>query len=72
MSHNTERPKWRLLNLIVLLAVALLVVDSRAHLSQLGHELAEGAIVLATFGLLGLWLSANAEAIRQEPWDRRW
>jgi hypothetical protein len=72
MSDNNTRPQWRWLNLIVLLAVGLLALDGRTHLSELGHEAAEIGIVLATFGLIGLWLLANAGAISNGPPDRRW
>ncbi len=72
MPNNNTRPKWRFLNLIVALAVGLLALDAHAHLSQLGHEAAEIGIVLVVFGLIGLWLHSNAEAIRNEPWDRPW
>ncbi len=70
--QNNTRPKWRLLNLIVVLAFGLLALDARVHLSQIGHEAAEIGIVLVIFGLIGLWLHANAEAIRGEPWNRPW
>lgn len=71
MSGNNSRPQWRWLNLIVLLAIGLLALDGRAHLSAMGHEAAEIGIVLVVFGLIGLWLLANAGAISSEPWDRR-
>lgn len=70
--QNNPRPKWRLLNLIVVLAFGLLALDARAHFSQVGHEAAEIGIVLVTFGLIGLWLLTNAGAISREPWDGRW
>ena len=69
--RNNSRPKWRLLNLIVALAIGLLALDARAHMSLIGHEASEIVIVLALFGLIGLWLRANAGAIAGEPWDRR-
>ena len=70
--QNNTRPKWRLLNLIVILAFGLLALDAHAHFSQAGHEAAEIGIVLVIFGLIGVWLHANADAIRNEPWNRRW
>ena len=72
MPNNTTRPKWRLLDLIIVLAVGLLALDARAHLSQIGHEAAEVGIVLVIFGLIGLWLWTNADAISSQPWDDRW
>jgi hypothetical protein len=72
MPDNNTRPKWRLLNLIVLLAIGLLVLGERANLSPLGREAVEIAIVLAAFGLIGLWLRANAAALAREPRNRRW
>lgn len=71
MPNNNTRPKWRLLNLIVVLAFGLLALGARADLSQLGHEAAEIGIVLVVFGLIGLWLHANAAAISIESRDRR-
>lgn len=72
MSSNNSRPQWRWLTLIMLLATGLLALDGRARLSNLGHEAVEIVIVLVVFGLIGLWLLANAGAISNEPPDRRW
>lgn len=70
MNGNPVRPKWRVLDLILIVVIALLVVEARAHLSSLGHEFAEVAIVLVWVVLMYLWLQANAAAISQEQWRK--
>ncbi len=70
MNGIPVRPRWRVLDLILIVVIALLVVEARAHLSSLGHEFAEVAIVLVWVVLMYLWLQANAAAISQEQWRK--
>lgn len=66
MNDNPLLPRWRLLDLIMLLAIGLLVIDGKAHLSRLGHEFAETAILLVWLVTICVWLLANASAISRE------
>lgn len=70
MNGIPVRPRWRVLDLILIVVIGLLVVEARAHLSSLGHEFAELAIVLVWAVLMYLWLQANAAAISQEQWRK--
>lgn len=67
---NPLLPRWRRLDLITLFVIGLLVIDGKAHLSRLGHQFAEVAILLVWVVLMYLWLQANASAISQEQWQK--
>jgi len=57
------RPKWWQLYLTFPLLVALFVVDSRLKVSTRAHQAVQIGIVLIVFGLIHLWLKANARAL---------
>lgn len=67
------RPKWWMLFLTVPLMLGLLVVEGHLPIPPAAHQIAEPAIVLAGFGLMGLWVSANQGAMMDEAAAReRW
>ncbi len=58
-----RKPSWGLLYLIVPLAAGLVLVEHDLVLSLLGHELVQLGIVVIVFGLMLLWVRANAQEI---------
>ena len=69
MSSSSSRPKWWQVYLTLPLLVALFMVDSRLKISPRGHQAVQIGIVLLVYGLVHLWLKANASALSNM--DRR-
>ena len=65
MSSNYVRPKWWQLYLIFPLLIALFMLDNRLKLSLRGHQVVQIGIILFVFGLMYLWLKANARALSE-------
>jgi hypothetical protein len=63
MSSNHAHPKWWQLYLIFPLLIGLLAVDTRLNLPTLEHQAVQIGSVLIIFGLIHLWLKANARAL---------
>lgn len=62
MSQNIY-PKWWQLYLTLPLLVALFLLEHRLKLSERGHQAVQIGILLAVFGLVHLWLSANSRSL---------
>jgi|GEM_PF-956534 len=65
MSSQHARPKWWQVYLALPLLVVLLTVDSRLKISTRGHQAVQIAIILLIYGLMHLWVKANAQALRE-------
>lgn len=63
MSTNYARPKWWQLYLTLPLLIALFMLDNRLKLSAGGHQAVQIGIILLVYGLIHLWLKANARAL---------
>ena len=63
MSSNHDHPKWWQLYLTLPLLIALFMLDSRLRLSARGHQAVQIGILLLVYGLVHLWLKANATAL---------
>lgn len=63
MSSNSSHPKWWQLYLIFPLLIALFALDTRLQLSTFGHQAVQIGSVLIIFGLVHVWLKANARAL---------
>ncbi len=63
MNSTNLRPKWWQLYLSFPLLIALFVVDTRLRLSTRGHEAVQIMILVLVYGLIHLWLKANARAL---------
>jgi hypothetical protein len=61
-----NKPNWVLLYLTVPVMIGLLVVDALVPGPVLVHRIVEFGIVLAGFGLMAVWVQANAGAIQDE------
>ena len=70
MSHPTVHPRWWQLYLTLPLLPALFLVERRLRLSAGGHLAAQIGIVLLIYGLIDLWLRANARALSQVDRDK--
>jgi hypothetical protein len=74
MSSNHARPKWWQLYLIFPLLIALFTVDTRLKFSTRGHQVFQIGAVLLVYGLVHVWIKANARALSamdQEQFDGR-
>ena len=58
------RPKWWQLYLTLPLLVVLFIVENRLKLSNRGHQVVQIGIILLVYGLMYLWVHANAQALR--------
>ena len=60
MSSSNNRPKWWQLYLTVPLLIGLFLLDARLKLSQRGHIAMQLGSLLLVYGLVHVWLKANA------------
>ena len=65
MRSHTARPKWWQIYLTLPLLVTLFVADSKLKISSRGHQAVQIGIVLIVYGLIYLWIKANARAMRE-------
>jgi hypothetical protein len=63
MYSNYARPKWWQVYLTFPLLIALFMLDHRLNLSASGHQVVQIGILVVVFGLIHLWLKANATAL---------
>ena len=65
MFSQDPRPKWWQLYLTLPLLVVLFIVDNRLKISTRGHQAVQIGIILLVYGLMYLWVKANAQALRE-------
>jgi hypothetical protein len=58
-----RKPRWKILNLIVLLVLGSLILETSLHLTPLGHKITLFLLVIAVYGLIGGWVKANTAAL---------
>jgi hypothetical protein len=63
MATSNLRPKWWQLYLTFPLLVALFMLDARLKISMRGHQAVQIGILLLIYGLVYVWLKANASAL---------
>ena len=63
MSSQDVRPKWWQIYLTFPLLIALFAVENRLKISARGHQAVQIGILLIIYGLVHLWLKANAAAL---------
>src|SRR5574341_498409 len=63
MSSRDDRPKWWQVYLTLPLLIVLFVLDSQLKISTRGHAIVQSGILLLVYGLVHLWLKANARAL---------
>jgi len=65
VTSNHVRPKWWQVYLTLPLLIMLFMADTRLKLSARGHQVLQIGIILLVYGLVHLWLKANAKALAQ-------
>ena len=63
MFSRDIHPKWWQLYIILPLLIVFFAVDSRLKISEHGHQAVQIGIILVFYGLIHLWLRANATAL---------
>jgi hypothetical protein len=63
MFSSNLRPKWWQVYLTFPLLIALFIMDSRLRISVRGHQVVQIGTILLVYGLIHLWLKANASAL---------
>jgi hypothetical protein len=63
MTSKNIGPRWWQLYLTFPLLLILFVMDGRLKISPRGHQAVQIGIVLLIFGLIHLWIKANASAL---------
>ena len=63
MTTRTVHPKWWQVYLTFPLLVVLFMLDNRLKLSERGHQAMQIGIVLLVYGLVHMWLKANAKVL---------
>jgi hypothetical protein len=63
MSSEHARPKWWQVYLTLPLLFVLFIIESRLKISTRGHQAVQIGIILLVYGLIHLWLRANAKAL---------
>jgi len=63
MDTNYARPKWWQVYLTFPLLIALFILDNRLKISARQHQFLQIGIILLVYGLVHLWLKANAAAL---------
>src|SRR5215207_2202001 len=63
MTSPDIHPKWWQLYLICPLLITLFVLDARIKISARGHQAIQIGVVLFVWGLIHVWLKANASAL---------
>ena len=65
MPSQHARPKWWQVYLTLPLLIAMFALDGRLKISTRGHQVVQIGIVLLIYGLIHLWLKANASALSE-------
>ncbi|NLF79458.1 MAG: hypothetical protein GX573_27510 [Chloroflexi bacterium] len=60
---RNRRPRWYVLDLIMLLAVGALVLEHSLNVTPIGHKVILSVIVVAVYGLMGSWVKANTATL---------
>jgi hypothetical protein len=63
VSTDYARPKWWQVYLAFPLLIALFMADNHLKLSERGHQAVQIGIILLVYGLIHVWLKANARAL---------
>ena len=63
MLPSNKNPKWWQIYLTFPLLIALFVLDHQLKISTRGHQAVQIGGVLVVYGLIHLWLKANARAL---------
>jgi hypothetical protein len=62
-AQRNRKPRWIVLNLIVLGAMGALVLEHNLHLTPTDHKIILLLIIATIYGLMALWVKSNATAL---------
>lgn len=62
-SNRNRRPRWTMLNLIMLATIGGLALEHSLHLTPLGHKITLFLVITVIYGLMALWVKSNATAL---------
>jgi hypothetical protein len=62
-SKRNRRPRWSVLNLIMLATIGGLALEPFLHLTPTGHKIILLLIIAVIYGLMGVWVKSNATAL---------
>jgi hypothetical protein len=65
MATQYARAKWWQLYLTLPLLIGLFILDNRLKISPRGHQALQIGIILLVYGLIHLWIKANAKALSE-------
>jgi hypothetical protein len=63
-SQRNRKPRWIMLNLIVLAAGGGLALEHSLHFTPTGHKITLFLIIAVIYGLMALWVKSNASALQ--------
>jgi hypothetical protein len=64
-SKRTRTPRWKTLNVILLVAGGAMVLERRVSLTPADHKIVLIVLVLALYTLIGLWVRSNAMELQE-------
>lgn len=64
--ERRSKPNWWIAFALVPLMIVAFLIDSQFKYVTEVHEIVDGGIVIATFGLMFGWVHANAAALQEE------
>jgi hypothetical protein len=62
-AQRNRKPRWIMLNLIMVATIGGLALEHSLHLTPTGHKIILFLIIAAIYGLMGLWVKSNAAAL---------
>ena len=65
MSSQYAPPKWWQIYLTLPLLIGLFILDNRLKISSRGHQVVQIGIILLVYGLIHLWIKANAKTLSE-------
>jgi hypothetical protein len=68
-SAKPKHPHWNTLYGVMVGVVLVLLLEHHLHLNALGHQITLLLVVLGVYGVIGLWIVANAAALEQTSLD---
>jgi hypothetical protein len=63
MKYSSPKPNWFILDLLFMIYLVALFVESQTPLSQNAHMLALGFMTIGFFSLIGIWIWTNQYAL---------
>ncbi len=68
--ERRSKPNWWIVFALVPLMIVALLIDSQFKYAIEVHEIVDGGIVVATFGLMFGWMHANTAALEEGEYSK--